>query len=196
MLIKQVHLEAIKAGDVTLAFRRWTKPSAKKGSIIKTSVGLVELTDIKEVSPGSITEAQSKAAGYPNKASLLDELNSRPAGTLYRITVQYHAPDPRIALRAQEQISKEEFVTLKAALERLDKYSKTGPWTSTVLLAIRDNPGLRAADLAHTTGKEKEWLKPNIRKLKEQGLTISLDPGYELSPRGAAFLKLLLREKE
>ncbi len=35
MLIKQVHLEGIKAGTVKLAFRRWTKPSVKKAVLSK-----------------------------------------------------------------------------------------------------------------------------------------------------------------
>ncbi|WP_315822036.1 hypothetical protein [Paraflavitalea speifideaquila] len=144
---------------------------------------------MKEVTESSITDARAKAAGYPNKAALLKDLNSRPAGTIYKIAVNYHAPDPRIALRQQRNISTTDFDTVKAALARLDKYSKTGPWTRRILLAIRDNPGLRAADLAVKTDKEKDWLKINIRKLKEHGLTISLEPGYKLSPRGMQFLK-------
>lgn len=188
MLFKQVHLEGIRNGKVSLAFRRWSRPSATAGSVIKTSIGLVKVSKVQTVSETSITGAQAKAAGYPDKATLLDELN-RHAGDLYKITVQYEAPDPRLALRTQKKVSKEDFSSLQTALERLDKYSKTGPWTKEILIAIRDYPGLRAVDLATKTGKEKDWLKPNIRKLKEHGLTISLETGYELSPRGHAFLK-------
>lgn len=189
MLFKQAHLEGIRKGTVSLAFRRWNQPSAKAGSVIKTGIGLVALRDVRVVQESSITNAQAQAAGYTGKAALLKDLNSRGGDTIYKISVQYQGPDLRIALRAQKKVSKEDFEAVRAALERLDKYSKTGPWTRTVLLAIRDNPGLRAVDLAAKTGKEKDWLKPNIRKLKEHGLTISLDIGYELSPRGKAFLK-------
>jgi hypothetical protein len=33
-------------------------------------------------------------------------------------------------------------------------------------------------------------LKTDVRKLKALGLTLSLEVGYELSPRGRAFLEL------
>ena len=70
----------------------------------------------------------------------------------------------------------------------MDQYSKTGVWTREVLEAVRDHPHLKALDLAEILGREKEWLKLNIRKLKNLGLTISHNPGYELSPLGKAYL--------
>ncbi len=59
-----------------------------------------------------------------------------------------------------------------------------GPWTYEVLQAIADNPGLRAPDLAASFGRETLPFKRDVRKLKELGLTISLEVGYELSKRG------------
>ena len=47
---------------------------------------------------------------------------------------------------------------------------------------------MSAQELADRSGYEKEWLKLNVRKLKNLGLTESLHPGYRLSPRGAAYL--------
>ncbi|MEM7550324.1 MAG: hypothetical protein AAF363_11640 [Bacteroidota bacterium] len=38
--------------------------------------------------------------------------------------------------------------------------------------------------------REKEWLKLNIRKLKNLGLTISHNPRYEISPLGIAYIEL------
>lgn len=194
MLFKQQHLEGIKAGKVSLAFRRWAKPTVKEGSVIKTSVGLVEIKGIATITANKITEANAVAAGYATREALLKELNSRPEGNIYKIAVAYYAVDPRIALREKDAFSQEDFTTLTTALERLDKYSKSGPWTKDILQAIKTNPGLRAADLAVRTGKEKDWLKLNIRKLKNLGLTISLDPGYKISPRGERFL-LQLRKR-
>jgi Mn-dependent DtxR family transcriptional regulator len=46
-----------------------------------------------------------------------------------------------------------------------------------------------AGYLAAKAGVEKEWLKINVRKLKNLGLTISHQSGYELSPRGQEFLR-------
>ena len=42
--------------------------------------------------------------------------------------------------------------------------------------------------LAELLGRERPALKTDVRKLKRLGLTESLEVGYELSPRGRAFL--------
>jgi hypothetical protein len=56
---------------------------------------------------------------------------------------------------------------------------------------IRDRPGVRAADLAGDFGRETLPFKRDVRRLKELGLTESLEVGYRLSPRGRAFLATL-----
>ena len=53
---------------------------------------------------------------------------------------------------------------------------------------IRDNPRVVSKELATLRGVELLPMKADIRKLKALGLTISHDVGYELSPRGAAYL--------
>ena len=60
--------------------------------------------------------------------------------------------------------------------------------SSTSARSSRD-PEVRADELAASFGLEKRVFKPRVRRLKELGLTISLSPGYRLSPRGEAFLK-------
>jgi predicted transcriptional regulator len=80
---------------------------------------------------------------------------------------------------------------LKKKLERLDNYSKQGHWTNKVLLTIKDNPNLHAIGIAKLTGFEKNWLKLNIRKLKNLGLTMSHHIGYEVSPLGNKYLDKL-----
>ena len=49
---------------------------------------------------------------------------------------------------------------------------------------------LRAPDLAASLGRETLPFKRDVRKLKELGLTESLEVGYRLSPRGRAYLGL------
>ena len=193
MLIKLAVLEAIREGTVSLAFRKWKKPAVKTGSLIKTAVGLVCIGNITLVPADQLTNAQAVKAGYKNLAALLKALNDIPQGDIYKIPVSYHAEDPRIALREQEVLSPEAYVLLKTKLERLDQYSRTGSWTLQILQAIQRYPLLKAADLALNTGKEKDWLKLNIRKLKNLGLTISHDPGYELSPLGKAYLEICFK---
>ena len=53
-------------------------------------------------------------------------------------------------------------------------------------LSARD---VRAADLAPSLGRETQPFKLDVRKLKNLGQTISLEVGYRLSPRGAAYLR-------
>ena len=50
---------------------------------------------------------------------------------------------------------------------------------------------MRAADLAPLLGRERLPFKRDVRKLKELGLTESLEVGYRLSPRGRAVLDRL-----
>jgi DNA-binding IclR family transcriptional regulator len=56
-----------------------------------------------------------------------------------------------------------------------------------VLDLIAEHPGVRAPDLAATLGMETLPFKRDVRKLKELGLTESLEVGYRLSPRGRAW---------
>ena len=44
-------------------------------------------------------------------------------------------------------------------------------------------------DLAAEVGRERDPFKIDVRKLKNLGLTRSYDVGYDLSPRGAAYLR-------
>jgi Mn-dependent DtxR family transcriptional regulator len=60
-----------------------------------------------------------------------------------------------------------------------------------VLELIRDRPEVRAPDLAASLGRETQPFKRDVRKLKELGLTESLERGYRLSPRGRAVLARL-----
>jgi hypothetical protein len=49
-------------------------------------------------------------------------------------------------------------------------------------------PATLAADLAAELGRETQPFKADVRRLKELGLTESLEVGYRLSPRGDAVL--------
>lgn len=190
MLFKVKHLEGIRSGKISLAFRVWKKPMVKKRSLIKTVIGQLEIVDITTIELDEIDTASAQVAGYESLAELLKILEKR-VGTLYRIEVKYHSPDPRIAMRNKTDLSEEELSILFKKIERLDKYSKTGPWTSMILQGINQNPKLRAVDLATRLGVTKDWLKPSVRKLKNLGLTISHGVGYSLSPLGLKVLDLL-----
>ena len=188
MLIKQAQLEKIRIGQISLIFRKWKKKIINKGTLLKTSIGQVEILDIKEISSTEISVKDTHEAGYEKLSDLLETLNSYP-GKLFKIGVRYHSQDPRIILRNKSTLDKVEFDQIKLKLQRLDKYSKHGDWTILVLHAILENPKLKSGDLAFIVDKERVWLKTNIRKLKNVGLTISHEVGYSISPLGKIFLE-------
>ena len=190
MLLKKAELEAIKSGDVSLVFRRWRRPSVKCGGTLKTAVGVLAIDRVTEVERSSITRRDASAAGYESLPELLDKLDSRD-GAFYRIEVRYAGADPRVCLRENDDLDDAELEQIGKRLDRLDRASCVGDWTRKVLHAIQSHPNVAAADLAKRTGFEKDWLKTNVRKLKNLGLTISHQPGYELSPRGKVVLRHL-----
>jgi hypothetical protein len=180
-------------GSVTLAFRRWRRPAARAGGRQRTPIGELAIDAVDPVGLDAVTEADARAAGYRDRAELVAQLAryGRDDGTLYRIRLHLAGPDPRVALRGQADVSDEEWAELSARLARLDRASRHGPWTATVLHLIAANPGVRAPDLAASLGRETQPFKTDVRKLKEQGLTESLRVGYRISPRGRAVLARL-----
>lgn len=191
MLLKQSRLLKIKSGDASLVFRKWKRPLVNKGSIIKTSVGQIEILDIMEVKKENITQDEAIQGAYKNLDDLINNLQKIKEGKTYKIELRYHSEDPRIKLREQSIITDEDYELLLKKLQRLDKYSKQGSWTLLFLNAIKNNPELRAEDLANKIGKEKMWLKIHVRKLKNLGLTISHKVGYTISPLGKSMLNRL-----
>ena len=189
MIFKLSHLEGIKAGKITLAFRKWKKPTVRKGSLIKTEIAVVEIVDVCEAQLHDISNSYAVNAGFDILKNLIKAIDSVQDGTLYKIKVRYYSEDPRIALREHTAVPEHDFQLLKKKLERLDNHSTMGPWTLTVLKAIGDNPKLRAADLAKKLDMQKDELKINIRKLKNLGITISHEVGYTISPLGEFFLR-------
>lgn len=184
MLFKQAILERIGRGEVKVAFRRWRRPSVQAGTRLHTAICLLAIESVQPVADSALTDVSARSAGCADLAALQKEL--RAAGRLYRITFHHAGADPRIALRQDPTIDD----ALLAKLTRLDDAAaKDGPWTERVLRLIAANPEKRAADLSAMLGVDKEWFKLNVRKLKNLGLTESLETGYRISPRGRALLK-------
>jgi hypothetical protein len=178
-------------GSVTLAFRRWRRPAAKAGGRQRTPVGELAIDAVDEVTVDDLTEADARRAGYADLDDLRAELARYPEGALYRIELHLAGADPRIALRERADLSEDEWRAVTARLARLDRSSRHGPWTTTVLRLIAERPAVRAGDLADSLGRETPPFKVDVRKLKEMGLTESLEVGYRLSPRGRAVLDRL-----
>jgi len=194
MLISQKMLGAIREGRVDLAFRRWERPRLLPGSRFRTAVGILEAGRVDVVDRSAVTDAEARRAGFESAEELLGRLERGTEGEIHRIELRWVGPDPRVELREQTDLSEEEVAEVTARLDRMDAASRHGPWTRVVLELIAARPSTHAADLAASLGREKLSFKRDVRKLKELGLTESLNPGYRLSPRGKAVLNALTAE--
>ncbi|MDC9822505.1 hypothetical protein PRN20_02065 [Devosia sp. ZB163] len=188
MLFRKTDLEAIFAGERTLAFRRWKKPTVKVGGTVRTQLGLVGIDAIEAIEPGSVTEDEARAAGYRDRAGVIAMFEGQE-GTCYRIRLHPEGTDPHDALR-ESLPDAAEIERLSQKLAKLDK-SAGAAWTKQALKLIAERPGIVSTSLAEAAGIERMQFKDNVRKLKALGLTISLDVGYRLSPRGEALIATL-----
>lgn len=190
MLLNGETLAGIEAGSITLAFRRWTRPTVKTGGTLLTPIGQLAIEAVDRVETDEITEAEAAAAGFPTVDALRAVLAKRTDGDVYRVRLSLAGPDPRMALR-QATPEGAELEALLARLAVMDARRRSGPSSRQILGAIRDRPGVLAAELAASLGEERAPFKARVRKLKALGLTESLTVGYRLSPRGNAVLDAL-----
>ncbi|MCC6328469.1 MAG: ASCH domain-containing protein [Acidobacteria bacterium] len=195
MLIKDEILERIKNGEITLLFRRWSRPGAKAGGTQMTQGGVIGIDSVDVVEPNDITEMEAREAGFPSVADLLAHLSYRD-DPIYRIRIHFAGEDPRIALRENADLSETEIAEIIEKLRKLDKNSKRGQWTQQYLQLIHDHPATYSGVLAKIVGVEIPQFKPWVRKLKALGLTESLERGYRLSPRGEKVLEDLRQKHD
>ena len=186
MLFRQDVLAGIAEGRVTLAFRRWRRAPPADGSQLRTPVGVLRLDRVTVITSGDITSGDVERTGLS-----LEELRASIAGegTLLRIELSVAGEDPRIALR-EHLPDPDDRERLRGVLARIDAGSSS-PWTTTYLALIADRPGTAARELASTVRVDVPLFKRRVRRLKELGLTESLEVGYRLSPRGRALMSLL-----
>ena len=172
----------LEDGTITVAFRRWKRPTVRAGGTLQSPGGLLAIEAVDEIEERQITDADARAAGYISVADVVGDL--RPEGTLYRIRFHRLGEDPRIVLRNRADLDADELERLRVALARL-------PWAGAVLRRIAGQPAVVSTELAAAEGVERHVFKQRVRKLKSLGLTESLDVGYRLSPRGEAVLAAL-----
>jgi hypothetical protein len=182
MLLPRAILARVRTGEVVVAFRRWTRPTVKAGGFRVTSIGRLAIDAVERVPETDITEEAARQAGEASPADLM-ALLATGKGELYRIAFHLEGEDPRIALREDADLSAADLVALQARLARMDRGA---PWTGRFLELVAAHPGRRAGDLAPMAGLATPEFKTRMRRLKALGLTISLEVGYRLSPRGEA----------
>lgn len=203
LFTKRFH-EGLVRGEITLTFRRWERPHVKVGGRYRCHpIGVLEVDRVGEVRVAEITEDDARRAGFASREELLAFMRSAPgAGPLrattrvYRVELHHGGDGDRAPLALDDRLSDADVEALRARLARLDART---PWTSETLAIIGKNPRIAASKLAAALGRETLDFKADVRKLKRLGLTQSFEVGYEISPRGRAYLaaaaRLARREK-
>jgi hypothetical protein len=181
-------LPGLADGSITVTFRNWKRPQAKEGGTFQLRGRLWFAVDsVQVVTVGSITKADAERAGEPDVAAVRRRLKLEdPGAEVYRI--EFHPIPPAGPPTDEADLSPDDVAEIDRRLDRLDAASRVGAWTRPTLAVIGTHPGVVSTTLAEVLGRERFDLKLDIRKLKRLGLTISLGTGYELSPRGQAYL--------
>ena len=92
------------------------------------------------------------------------------------------------ALREEDRRQEAKLASVVTRLRHMDTRSADGTWTERVLSLIDTQPYIPVRLLAAELDCEWDRLKPNVRKLKNLGLTISHETTYSLSARERAVL--------
>ena len=193
MLFAGSDRDGVASGRITVAYRRWAEARVVEGRIYRTNAGRIEIDSVRQVNPDLIadTDAEVEAADRRNAKDVRRRLRGDESHPTFLI--RFHlieGPDPREELAAQADLSADDLEELTARLARFDE-GHHGPWTTETLRLIQSKPATRAADLAASLNRETAPFKLDVRKLKNLGLTHSLEVGYQLSPRGTAYLNSL-----
>ena len=182
--------QRVASGVITVTWRLWKYAHVKPGKLYATGFGgAIAVEDVRAVRASDVTDADAREVGQADAAALIEFARSHtgravgPDTVLYRVQFHYEPEEPPKPQYTLGEIA--------LRLERLDKGSRSGPWTLTALRLIEENPAVVARNLAQEVGMYKDDFKVNVRKLKALGLTLSLTVGYELSELGQAYLDSL-----
>jgi hypothetical protein len=192
LLFQKRFLAGLVDGSITVTFRQWDKPKVKPGGRYRVHpIGVVEVDAIDRVPLGKVTASDARKAGFASRAELLDYLRPAakseltPESEIFRIRLRHAGEADYVAGALDEQLTAEDRATIKQKLARLDTPT---PWTRRTLSLIAAHPHVAASQLAKKLGRETAPFKADVVKLKKLGLTQSFEVGYDLTPRGRAYL--------
>jgi hypothetical protein len=190
LLFKKPFFAGLTSGAITLTFRRWQKPHVRAGGRYRCHpIGVLEVDAIERITVGDITPRDSRRAGFATRDELvayLAELGPlTPETSVYRVELHYGGDGDRVEIALDAELSSADVEAISARLARLDR---SRPWTRETLAIISARPRVAASKLAAELGRDTLPFKQDVRKLKKLGLTQSFEVGYEISPRGRAFL--------
>ena len=188
---KRFH-EGLVRGDVTLTFRRWASARVKIGGRYRCHpIGVLEVDRIDRVRVADVTAEDAQRSGFPTLEALLAyerEASDAPldaSSELFRVELHHGGDGDRVEIALDDALTKDD---VKAITERLAKLDAGGKWTRRTLGLIERHPRVAASQLAKKLKRETLAFKTDVRKLKRLGLTQSFEVGYEISPRGRAYL--------
>jgi hypothetical protein len=179
VLFKARFWAGIRDGSLTVAYRRWKRPSVRAGGTLQSPGGLLAIDSVEIIDVDAIDDDDAAAAGYDGRSDLL--ANLRSDGDLYRIRFHRVGDDPRVGMRQRVDLSPQEDAAIARLLKRND-------WAVPYLGLIAEMPATVSTELAARVGIDRPTFKQRVRRLKALGLTQSLEVGYRLSPRGEAVL--------
>jgi hypothetical protein len=190
---KRFH-QGILSGATTLTFRAWKTARVKPGQRYRCHpIGVLEVDAVSMVTVAEIGDADAQLAGFASRLEILEYIAAKTGGgdqhTMVRVQFHHGGDGDRVELALESDIDEVTRKAIRAALARMDERPRTGPWTKKTLALIGKHPRLAASKLAAMLGRETKDFKADVVKLKKLGLTQSFEVGYEVSPRGLAYLK-------
>jgi hypothetical protein len=193
MLFQRRFHERIANGEIRCTVRIWQRPHVKVGGRYGLGGGAVVVDKIHETQLDDITPALARRCGFESLVDLLKVAKHGPGERVFVIEFHY---DREVGARprpATGTLSADEIAELVQRLEAMDRRSRIGPWTLATLRAIEARPGVLAAKLASSLGRPRVEFKRDVRKLKNLGLTFSLEIGYRLTPKGEALVSAMTK---
>ena len=199
LLFQKRFLDGLVRGDIDLTFQTWTKPLVKPGRRYRCHpIGVLEVDGIQQRTVESITAREARRAGFADREDLVDYLSRGgaveigPDSNVFRVELHYAGDGDRVPAAVMDRLTEADVESIRKRLERMD--ARAGePWTMATLRLIGKMPRVAARVLAEKLGREKLPFKADVVKLKKLGLTQSFEVGYELSPRGKAWLAAVRR---
>lgn len=190
LLFKKAFFAGLTSGAITLTFRRWQKPHVRVGGRYRCHpIGVLEVDRVDRVRAAAITADDAQRAGFatlPELRAYLEELGPlTDDDELWRVELHHGGDGDRVEIALADELTEADVDTIAKKLKKLDGRK---PWTDKTLAIIGKHPRVAASKLAAKLGRETQPFKIDVRKLKKLGLTQSFEVGYEISPRGMAYL--------
>jgi len=191
MLFQRRFHDGIRSGEIRCTVRIWQRPHVKVGGRYALGQGAIVVDKIFETTLDDITPKLARLCGFESLVDLMKVAKHGPGERVFVIDFHYDGKAGARPKPSTAAVSADEIAELVQRLEAMDRRSRSGPWTLATLRAIGARPGVLAARLASSLGRPRDEFKRDVRKLKNLGLTLSLEIGYRLAPKGEALVSAI-----